>query len=127
MCPFRITRKLFQEEIGASVLLWCISEEIRQRVLGARRIQEERYRGSKLLFNAELSGRDVKKYCVLSLKEKKLLEELFVSFQLSARSYFKVMKLARTIADLEGENIINEKHIYEAISFRTSRMEYWGG
>lgn len=102
------------------------SECIRKRVMNARDRQLKRYHGSDVYFNSMLSGNDIKKYCKLGMEEKKVLEKAFEQLNLSARAYHRILKVARTIADLEDEEQIRVSHLYEAISYRSIDKKYWG-
>lgn len=101
------------------------SEIMRKRVLSARKIQEERFKGTDLRYNSEMTPSDIRKYCVLGMKEKAFLERVFCSMDLSARAYHKVLRLARTIADLDGSEMIKEIHLMEAVSYRMTDGKYW--
>ena len=101
------------------------SETMRKRVLSARKIQEERFKGTGLKFNSEMTPLDIKKYCKLGFNEKAFLEKTFCLMDLSARAYHKVLRLARTIADLDGEEMIKEIHLMEAVSYRMTDGKYW--
>ncbi len=103
------------------------SARIRERVKAAHRIQQERYRGLSIHFNAYLSGKAVGRYCPLGRKEGELLKEAFGKLNLSARAYHKVIKVSRTIADLEQEEGIQERHILEALSYRAPERDAWSG
>lgn len=94
------------------------SKTIRERVLKARRIQEERFRGRKFLFNSRIPPRYIKKYCKTTDKAQNLLEKACETYGFSPRAYHRILKLARTIADLEEKEIIEENHIAEAIQYR---------
>ena len=102
------------------------SEEIRRRVAVARRIQLERYQGQKVYYNSRLTPGMVKKYCRLGDREQSLLEEAFTKMKLSARAYHRILKVARTIADLEESKEITVRHISEAICYRSIDQKYWG-
>lgn len=102
------------------------SKDIRARVRVARQIQLERYQGQNIYFNSELTPRTIKKYCKLEAKEQALLEEAFVKMNLSARAYHRILKVARTIADLDQSEQIMTKHISEAICYRSMDQKYWG-
>lgn len=102
------------------------SEDIRRRVDIARKIQMERFQGQKIYFNSQLTPRTIKKYCNLDTKEQKLLEEAFIKMNLSARAYHRILKVARTIADLDQSDRIQSKHISEAICYRSLDQKYWG-
>ncbi len=95
------------------------SNDIRSRVNNARSIQISRYKEEKIFSNAQLSAKSINEYCILTKNSKKLLKNAFVQLRLSARAYNKVLKVARTIADLEQQEIIQEHHIAEAIQYRT--------
>ncbi len=102
------------------------SEQIRERVTRARKIQAERYRGTEIRGNAMLSGEELKKHCALGPGEQRLMENAFSVLGLSARAYHRVIKAARTIADLGGDEKIREEHLREAIGYRTVDRKYWG-
>lgn len=94
------------------------SEKMRRKVMEARKRQEERYRGTGYQFNADLKPGDVEKYCILGKKEKRLVEKLWNSMDFSARTYHRMLKTARTIADLMGEDPIKEEHLMQAACYR---------
>lgn len=102
------------------------SKEISRRVSIARQIQLERYKGQNIYFNSQLTPRTIKKYCRLEAKEQSLLEEAFIQMNLSARAYHRILKVARTIADLDQSEQITTKHISEAICYRSLDQKYWG-
>ena len=94
------------------------SAEIKKRVNAARKIQQERYKSYGIYCNAHLKGSLLREFCKVDNEGKRLLRSVFDKLNLSARSYDRILKVARTIADLEGEDIINSKHISEAIQYR---------
>ena len=94
------------------------SARIRARVLEARARQEERFQGRGYTFNAEMEPEDIEKYCALGEREQKLMELAYENLRLSARSYYRILKVARTIADLEGDERVREKHLQEALAYR---------
>ena len=94
------------------------SRSIRERVERVRLIQAERYRQEGICFNAELSGRLIEKYCVQTKGARSFLRTAFRKIQFSARSYHKILKVARTLADMEGEELIGEEHVAEALTYR---------
>lgn len=96
------------------------SAQIRQRVVNARKIQRKRLEGTHLFCNASMGRREVKKFCALAPDAQKLLEKYFTSLGLSARSHDRIIKVARTIADLAGSEEISMLHLGEAIGLRTS-------
>ena len=103
------------------------SAEIRARVNAARRIQQERYRGTGINCNARLTPALLRKYCVMTDDAKEQLQLSFEKLGLSARAYDRILKVARTIADLEGVEVIDRAQIYSAIRFRSLDRKYWGG
>lgn len=102
------------------------SGEIRNRVSIARQIQLERYQGQNIYFNSQLTPRTIKKYCRLDAAEQALLEEAFIKMNLSARAYHRILKVGRTIADLDQSEKITTRHISEAICYRNMDQKYWG-
>ncbi len=101
------------------------SEEIKERVDKARKIQLERYQKEKIYANSGLTPKLTQKYCKLNEEAKKLLEIAFNKLGLSARVYGRILKVARTIADLENNPNIQKKHIAEAIQYRSLDKKYW--
>lgn len=101
------------------------SEDIRVRVEAARRIQSERYKGNNIRFNGELKGNLIKEFCNLSPKAEKLMGKAFDQMRLSARGYHRILKVSRTIADMEGSCLIEDRHMAEALSFRAFDKKYW--
>jgi len=100
------------------------SAGIQKRVQKARDIQSKRFKGLKLMANAEMNTKDVKVYCKLSPEGKTMMMSASASMNLSARSYFKVVKVARTIADLAGERKITTNHLAEALQYRPKDQDY---
>ena len=94
------------------------SKEIQKRVQKAREVQTKRFQGTKLKSNAEMGTKDVKKYCPLSDECRTILRSAISSLNLSARAYFKVVKVARTIADLSSDKEIAVNHLAEALQYR---------
>ena len=101
------------------------STSIRGRVLRARQIQEKRYRGEGILTNAQLSMQRMEEFCELGTTEKEIMEKAYERLGLSARSYHKVLRVARTIADLDEKEKIEGKHLREALSYRNIEHGYW--
>lgn len=101
------------------------SHTIQKRVNQARQIQLQRYQKSKLFSNSELSPKLIEQYCKLDVKTKRILETAFEQLGLSVRAYTRVLKVARTIADLEQKEQIESKHILEAIQYRSLDKKYW--
>ncbi len=101
------------------------SADIKKRVDKARNIQLERFKNSKTFSNAKMSVPQTKKFCQMSKECQNLMEQAFNSLKLSARAHDRILKVARTIADLEGEENILPQHIAEAISYRSLDRKYW--
>lgn len=101
------------------------SAQIRKRVEAVQEIQRERYKEEKFCFNGELDGRKLEKYCVMTGGADKLLEQAYEQFQFSTRAYHKILKTARTIADMESSEKIKEEHICEALAYRAYDKKYW--
>ena len=103
------------------------SDAIRARVNAARAIQQKRFEGTSTTCNAKMTEHQIETYCALSDSCKKLLQNVFDRLGLSARAYNKILKLARTIADLDGAENIAEAHITEAIRYRNLDRRIFAG
>lgn len=101
------------------------SKDIKKRVMRAHKIQQERYKDSKIYFNSMLSAAQIEKYCQLDDKSREMMKLAFEKLDLSARAYHRILKVARTIADLDGKNDIEEKHLAEAIQYRSLDRNYF--
>lgn len=106
------TNKLTSDGLGES------SQKIKERVEKARAVQAERFKDTKQVTNSEMTARDIKEYCKLSKESLEILKSAIEKLHLSARSYTKILKISRTIADLEGSNNIKSHHIAEALQYR---------
>jgi magnesium chelatase family protein len=102
------------------------SEEIRKRVDHSRAVQKERYRNESVYFNAHLESKDLEKYCAMDNEAQELLKVAILELGISARAYDKILRVARTIADLDGKETIEAHHISEAISYRSLDRNLWG-
>ena len=103
------------------------SEDIRKRVNEARRFALSRYKNEEKIYcNAELSSSQIQKYCKMNEKASLLLQKAYDRLGLSARGYDRILRVARTIADLDKSDIIEEKHVAEAVRFRSLDRKYWG-
>ena len=91
---------------------------IRKRIERAREIQRDRFKSEKVYCNSEMNGELIKKFCRTKESSKELLKMIYNNYGLSTRVYNKILKVARTIADLEGLESIEENHIIEAIQYR---------
>jgi len=102
------------------------SKTIKERVNSARKIQQERYKNIGIFSNSELTPKLIEKYCILDSESKKILNAAFSSLGLSARAYSRILKVARTIADLDNSENIKVHHLTEAIQYRSLDRKYWG-
>jgi magnesium chelatase family protein len=104
------------------------SASIRKRVSAARVKQAERFQNSsKTRYNAQMSTRQIRTYCALDHSSSKLLKQAMERLSLSARAYDRILKVARTIADLERMEQVSSNHIAEAIQYRSLDREGWMG
>ncbi len=101
------------------------SAAVRERVVRARNVQEQRYKGTKMHSNAQISTQQLRKYCRIDATGQALLQKAMERLGLSARAYDRILKVARTIADLAGSNDIRTEHLAEAIQYRSLDREGW--
>jgi len=102
------------------------SAAVRERVMRARKIQLERFAGEKAVYaNSQMPPRLIRKYCAITAEGEKLLEAAMARLGLSARAHDRILKVARTIADLAGEEQIAPKHLSEGIQYRALDRTYW--
>jgi magnesium chelatase family protein len=103
------------------------SAQIRERVIKAREIQLRRFKGRKNLFkNADMQTREIREFCKIDPDGESLLKNAITKLGLSARAYDKILKVARTIADLAGSENIKPEHLSEAIQYRSLDRNLWG-
>lgn len=100
------------------------SAQIKERVNKARQIQMQRYQEERIYSNSQLTPKLIEKYCKLDDKGKLILQNAFEKLGLSARAYGRILKVARTIADLDGSENVQEKHVAEAIQYRSLDKKY---
>jgi magnesium chelatase family protein len=101
------------------------SAEIRARVNRARVMQQQRFEGERVYCNAQMMPRLIRRHCTLRDAQQRLLERSIAKWGLSARAYDRILKVSRTLADLEGVEAIAEHHIAEAINYRTLDRNFW--
>jgi magnesium chelatase family protein len=111
-------------ELSATAL-GTSSAEIRTQILSVREIQGERFEKTKIRYNADMSHRQVVQHCKLSEQCHAILRTAMEDFGLSARAHDKILRIARTIADLENETNIGPMHLFEAITYRTLDRKLW--
>ena len=115
-------KELSDEKKGES------SQAIRERVVAARKIQERRFRDFPHLHaNADMGSREIRKFCRLDEASKTLMKNAIEKLGLSARAYDRILKVSRTIADMEESENIKPHHLAEAINFRSLDKEGWLG
>lgn len=102
------------------------SHVIRERVNRARKIQLERYKGLKIFSNSQLTPSLINKFCILDYEGKELLKNAFERLGLSARAHNRILKVARTIADMDESRDIKVQHLAEAIQYRSLDRKFWG-
>ena len=102
------------------------SAEVRKRVIAARKIQAERFKDTPVHTNTMMTSAMLRRFCQLSTEARTLLDRAMERLQLSARAYDRIIKVARTIADLEGAANIEPHHISEAIGYRSLDRDSWG-
>ena len=115
----------FKELRGKDVPVGDSSEKIRQRVIMARQIQLERFAGDGVFSNSAMSPTQIRKFCVLDAESENLLERAMLRQGLSARAHDRILKVSRTIADLEQSENVLPNHISEAIGYRSLDRNYW--
>ena len=101
------------------------SESIRQRVQASRDIQNKRYEGTGISCNARISPEMIHDVCPMTDKAEAMLGSIFEKLGLSARAYEKILKVARTVADMDGADIIDKAHIAQAVQYRSLDRKYW--
>ena len=102
------------------------SASVRERVTRARKLQKARYEADGILFNSQLNTPLMRKYCRMEPDAEELLHTAYERLKLSARAYTRVIKVARTIADIAGEETISKSHVLEAVQYRGLDEKYWG-
>lgn len=101
------------------------THDIRKSVEMAREIQFNRYLNTNIKFNSRLSNEQIEKYCKLKDDDRKYMEKIYNKYNLTARNYYRILKVARTIADLDGMEDIAKEHLTEAVRYRTLDRKFW--
>ena len=115
----------FNELRGRGVPEGDSSETIRERVVKAREIQLARFNGDGVFSNSAMSPKQIRTFCALDAQSEELLEKAMLRQGLSARAHDRILKVSRTIADLDGSENIQPNHISEAINYRSLDRNYW--
>ena len=100
---------------------------IRQRVKEVQRIQADRYGQNSIRYNSRIPAEQIEQFCPMETKAGEMLAEAFESLELSVRGYYKIIRVARTIADLEGQELIRCEHIAESLMYRNIDGRGWTG
>jgi magnesium chelatase family protein len=103
------------------------SADIRARVVRCQKLQLKRYRDESFFHNSQIPGAKMKQYCALGKKEETFMEQVYKKEQLTGRSFHKILRVARTIADLDAAERIELRHLKEAVCYRNVSERYWGG
>jgi magnesium chelatase family protein len=103
------------------------SELIRQRVSRTHLIQQQRYRNENFSYNSQIPSAMIQKYCRLTSQQKQKMERMYRKWNLTARSYHKILKVARTLADMDMEEQITDSHLQEAFCYRSLDKKFWEG
>lgn len=101
------------------------SAEMRENIQKARELQKERFKGTDILFNSEIPPAKLREYCAMDTGAEEFLRGTFDSLGMSARAYDRILKVARTVADMDGREVIERKHISKAVQYRTLDRKYW--
>ena len=101
------------------------SQDMKREVDIARAMQLERYSDKNIYSNAQLQPKQLEEFCRLTHSQKKMMKDAFTAMSLSARAYDRILRVARTIADLDGEENILDHHLAEAIQYRSLDRQYW--
>jgi magnesium chelatase family protein len=106
---------------------YCESEpssDIKTRVIRAVEIQKKRFNGSDILFNSRMSNREIRRFCKISSEDELFFEDAVKKMHISARTFFKILKVSRTIADLDNSQNLERRHLLEAISYKNLYKNY---
>ncbi|HEU0251740.1 MAG TPA: ATP-binding protein [Pyrinomonadaceae bacterium] len=115
----------FRELTGAAAPEADSSAHIRERVIKARARQHRRFAAEKIFSNGAMTPRMIRAHCQIDSQSEKMLENAMRRLGLSARAYDRILKVSRTIADLEGAEAINSTHVSEAVGYRSLDRTYW--
>ena len=124
----RMDIRVLVEAVGVEALQGDEAEEsssaVRERVERARGLQKKRFRGTGIRHNSVIPGSEIRRYCPLGSAEEAFLRKAFRVMDISARAYHRIIRVARTIADLEGGEEIRTEHLQEAVAYRMENIYY---
>lgn len=101
------------------------SEKMRSRVMAAQERQRHRFREKGILYNSQIPSKDIERYCDFDEEQKKYMKEIYQKMELSVRGYYKILKTARTVADLDNCERVLTRHLNEAVCYRMQDTKYW--
>ena len=101
------------------------SAQIRERVMGVHERMQFRFRNENFMYNSQIPAAKIKEYCALDVTQERFMEETYQALNLTARSYHKILKVARTLADMDSSEKIQTKHLNEAICYRNVDKKLW--
>jgi magnesium chelatase family protein len=101
------------------------SAELKMKVEQVRELQKKRFHGRKITTNSEMGKQEIEEFCVLGKDEKEVLQRFFHEKEFGTRRYFRILKLARTIGDVEGSEKIQTGHLMEAVHYCNTGNRYW--
>ncbi|MCQ2535382.1 MAG: YifB family Mg chelatase-like AAA ATPase [Lachnospiraceae bacterium] len=101
------------------------SKDIKKRVITATQIQKERFKGTSIRFNSAIPSSRIEEFCQLSKKDEQYMKDVYENLDLSARSYFKILKVARTLADMDESKNIETRHLKESVFYRSIDKKFW--
>ena len=117
---------LSYDEISSSNEVGESSESVRNRVIAARKFAANRMSGEAGIYcNAQLSSAQIRTYCPMDDAAKAVIKSAYERLGMSARGYDRILRVARTIADIDGKEILSASHIAEAIQYRSLDKKYW--
>ena len=117
--------KKLRQSYSVNHLEGVVNGAIRARVIQTRERQLQRFDGEKIYCNAQMSSRQIRKYCDIAPDSERLLESAMNRLGLSARAHDRILKVARTIADLDAAENVGNAHVSEAIQYRSLDRSYW--
>ena len=118
-------KKIGIDDLNKKDILEESSADISKRVAKVHKIQKERFKNTDYEFNSQIFPNDFEKFCKMTNNARQIINAAFDKYQLTARGYHKIIKVARTIADADDSILIEEDHISEALFYRILDFKYW--